>query len=118
VLGAAFKPHSDVVRDSPALDVAVRLHGLGAHVVVTDPQAVANARRLHPQLRYATERDDALRDADVIVIVTEWDEYRRQRSPEDVAALTDGRIIVDGRNCLDARLWRASGWRYRGMGRP
>ncbi|GGD75754.1 UDP-glucose dehydrogenase family protein [Microbacterium murale] len=118
VLGAAFKPHSDDVRDSPALDVAVRLHGLGARVVVTDPQAVPNARALHPQLTYATSRDEALRDADVIVIVTEWDEYRRQMSPDDVAALTDGRIIVDGRNCLDAELWRAAGWRYRGMGRP
>jgi UDPglucose 6-dehydrogenase len=118
VLGAAFKPHSDDVRDSPALDVAVRLHGLGARVVVTDPQAVPTAKALHPQLTYTTSRDEALRDADVIVIVTEWDEYRRQMSPEDVAALTDGRIIVDGRNCLDAELWRSAGWRYRGMGRP
>lgn len=118
VLGAAFKPHSDDVRDSPALDVAVRLHGLGARVVVTDPQAIGNARALHPQLTYAESRDDALRDADVIIIVTEWDEYRRQMSPDDVAMLTDGRIIVDGRNCLDASLWRAAGWRYRGMGRP
>ncbi|MDQ4214256.1 UDP-glucose/GDP-mannose dehydrogenase family protein [Microbacterium capsulatum] len=118
VLGAAFKPHSDDVRDSPALDVAVRLHGLGARVIVTDPQAVPNARALHPQLAYTTDRDEALRDADVVVVVTEWDEYRRQMSPEDVAALTGGRIIVDGRNCLDAARWRAAGWRYRGLGRP
>lgn len=118
VLGAAFKPFSDDVRDSPALDVAVRLHGLGARVVVTDPQAVPNARALHPQLSYTTSRDEALRDADVIVVVTEWDEYRRQMFPEEVAALTDGRIVIDGRNCLDAARWRAAGWRYRGLGRP
>ncbi|PRB08880.1 UDP-glucose/GDP-mannose dehydrogenase family protein [Microbacterium sp. MYb64] len=118
VLGAAFKPFSDDVRDSPALDVAVRLHGLGASVIVTDPQAVPNARALHPQLSYTTSRDEALRDADVLVVVTEWDEYRRQMSPEDVAALTDGRIVIDGRNCLDAARWRAAGWRYRGLGRP
>ncbi len=118
VLGAAFKPFSDDVRDSPALDVAVRLHGLGARVVVTDPQAVPNARALHPQLTYTDSRDEALRDADVLVVVTEWDEYRRQMSPEDVAELTDGRIVIDGRNCLDAAQWRAAGWRYRGLGRP
>ena len=118
VLGAAFKPFSDDVRDSPALDVAVRLYGLGARVIVTDPQAVPNARALHPQLSYTTSRDEALRDADVIVVVTEWDEYRRQMFPEDVAALTDGRIVIDGRNCLDAARWRAAGWRYRGLGRP
>jgi UDPglucose 6-dehydrogenase len=118
VLGAAFKPFSDDVRDSPALDVAVRLHGLGASVIVTDPQAVPNARAVHPQLSYTTSRDEALRDADVLVVVTEWDEYRRQMSPEHVAALTDGRIVIDGRNCLDAARWRAAGWRYRGLGRP
>src|SRR5690606_35014286 len=73
VLGAAFKPHSDDIRDSPALDVAVRLKGLGAEVTVTDPEAIENAKRQHPQLNYIEERDDALRDADVVVVVTEWD---------------------------------------------
>ena len=117
VLGAAFKPFSDDIRDSPALEVAVRLRGLGADVVVTDPAALDNAAALHPQLGYARERDDALRDADAVVVVTEWDEYRRDLSPLHAAGLVRRRIIVDGRNCLDAEAWRAVGWDYHGMGR-
>ncbi|PKQ34100.1 MAG: UDP-glucose 6-dehydrogenase [Actinobacteria bacterium HGW-Actinobacteria-11] len=117
VLGAAFKPFSDDIRDSPALDVAVRLRGLGADVVVTDPAAIDNAIAAHPQLGYARERDDALRDADAVVIVTEWDEYRRDLSPEHAGGLVRGRIVIDGRNCLDAAAWRAAGWQYHGMGR-
>ncbi|WP_447590089.1 UDP binding domain-containing protein [Microbacterium lacticum] len=118
VLGAAFKPHSDDVRDSPALDVAVRLYGLGASVVVTDPEAIDNARRAHPQLTYESSRDETIRDAEAVILVTEWDEYRRQLSPEHASTLTSGRAIVDGRNGLDAAAWRAAGWRYYGMGRP
>ena len=118
VLGAAFKPHSDDIRDSPALDVAVRLHGLGANVTVTDPAAIENARRIHPQLTYVEDRDEAIRDADALVLVTEWDEYRRQLPPEHASSLTDGRVVVDGRNGLDAPAWRAAGWAYYGMGRP
>ena len=118
VLGAAFKPHSDDVRDSPALDVAVRLNGLGAEVVVTDPQAIENARRMHPQLTFEADRDEAIRGAAAVVLVTEWDEYRRELSPEHAASLTDGRVVVDGRNGLDAAAWRAAGWSYFGMGRP
>ena len=117
VLGAAFKPFSDDIRDSPALDVAVRLRGLGADVVVTDPAALENAAAAHPQLGYETERDDALRDADAVVIVTEWDLYRREMTPEHAGSLVAGRVIVDGRNCLDAAAWRAAGWAYHGMGR-
>lgn len=117
VLGAAFKPFSDDIRDSPALDVAVRLRGLGADVVVTDPAALSNAAAAHPQLGYAAERDDALRDADAVVVVTEWDLYRREMTPEHAGSLVAGRVIVDGRNCLDAAAWRAAGWSYHGMGR-
>jgi UDPglucose 6-dehydrogenase len=118
VLGAAFKPHSDDIRDSPALDVAVKLRGLGAHVTVTDPEAIENARRVHPQLDYVLNRDDALRGADAVIVVTEWDEYRRELNPEHAASLVAGRIVIDGRNCLDAAAWRAAGWTYYGMGRP
>ncbi|MDQ0644593.1 UDP-glucose dehydrogenase family protein [Microbacterium murale] len=118
MLGAAFKPFSDDVRDSPALDVAVRLNGLGAKVVVTDPQAIENARRLHPQLTYVDARDDAIRDADAVVMVTEWDEYRRELTPEHASSLTAGRVVVDARNGFDAAAWRAAGWKYFGMGRP
>ncbi|WP_334147417.1 UDP-glucose dehydrogenase family protein [Microbacterium sp.] len=117
VLGAAFKPFSDDIRDSPALEVAVRLRGLGADVVVTDPAAIDNARRMHPQLGYAQGRDEALQDADAVVVVTEWDEYRREMSPVHAAGLVRRQIIIDGRNCLDSAAWRAAGWDYRGMGR-
>ncbi|MCK6068104.1 MULTISPECIES: UDP-glucose dehydrogenase family protein [Microbacterium] len=118
VLGAAFKPHSDDIRDSPALDVAVRLHGLGAWVTITDPAAIENARRIHPQLNYVEDRDEALRGADAVIVVTEWDEYRRELSPEHARELVTGKIIVDGRNCLNAAAWRGAGWEYHGMGRP
>lgn len=117
VLGAAFKPFSDDIRDSPALEVAVRLRGLGADVVVTDPAALANAAAAHPQLSYEPERDDALRDADAVIIVTEWDLYRRDLDPVRAGSLVAGRIIVDARNCLDPAAWRGAGWRYHGMGR-
>jgi UDPglucose 6-dehydrogenase len=117
VLGLAFKPDSDDVRDSPALDVAVRLHGLGANVVASDPEAMANSRRLHPQLNFASDPLDALADADVVVVVTEWKEFRAL-DPATVSSIAKGRIIIDGRNCLDPIAWRAAGWTYRGLGRP
>ncbi|WP_248240019.1 UDP-glucose dehydrogenase family protein [Microbacterium kunmingense] len=118
VLGAAFKPHSDDIRDSPALDVAVKLHGLGAWVTITDPAAIENAQRIHPQLNYVEDRDEALREADAVIVVTEWDEYRRELDPAHAATLVRGTVVIDGRNCLDADAWRAAGWQYFGMGRP
>lgn len=118
VLGASFKPFSDDVRDSPALEVATRLHGLGAEVVVTDPQAIHNAKRVSPQLEYTEDLDTALLGADCVIIVTEWDQYRRKMDPEHVASLVATRNIVDGRNCLDPGVWRSHGFTYRGMGRP
>ncbi|WJL94723.1 UDP-glucose/GDP-mannose dehydrogenase family protein [Microbacterium sp. ET2] len=118
VLGAAFKPHSDDIRDSPALDVAVKLHGLGAWVTITDPAAIENAQRIHPQLNYVEDRDEALREADAVIVVTEWDEYRRELDPAHAATLVRGQVVIDGRNCLDASAWRAAGWDYFGMGRP
>ncbi|MBX3100320.1 MAG: UDP-glucose/GDP-mannose dehydrogenase family protein [Salinibacterium sp.] len=117
VLGLAFKPFSDDVRDSPALDVAVRLHGLGADVTATDPEAIPNSRRMHPQLTFAEKLEDALRDAEVIVLVTEWNEFRHLL-PADVEPYTSGRTIIDGRNALDPVAWRAAGWTYVGLGRP
>jgi UDPglucose 6-dehydrogenase len=115
VLGLAFKPDSDDTRDSPALDVAVRLNGLGANVVASDPEAIANSRRLHPQLVYGST-DEALEGADAVVVVTEWNEYRTL-DPSAVAELVSGRIVIDGRNCLDAAAWRQAGWHYIGLGR-
>ncbi|BDZ65682.1 UDP-glucose dehydrogenase family protein [Agromyces mangrovi Wang et al. 2018] len=117
VLGVTFKPDSDDVRDSPALDVAVQLKGLGADVVATDPQGIENARARHPQLEYADSTDDALRDADLVVLVTEWREYR-DLDPESVAALVASPVIIDGRNVLSPADWRDAGFAYHGMGRP
>jgi UDPglucose 6-dehydrogenase len=117
VLGISFKPHSDDVRDSPALDVAVQLHGLGANVVATDPQGIENARLRHPQLAYSTDLSETLRDADAVVLVTEWPEFR-QLDPVWAAGLVQSRVVIDGRNSYDAAAWRAAGWQYHGLGRP
>ncbi|GHG45405.1 putative UDP-glucose 6-dehydrogenase (UdgA) [Flavimobilis marinus] len=117
LLGLAFKPESDDIRDSPALDVAVRLKGLGADVVATDPHAILNAIQQHPQLGFATNTVDALFAADVLVLVTEWAEYR-ELDPWRVAELVHGKVVIDARNALDPARWAEAGWRYRGMGRP
>lgn len=117
VLGVTFKPESDDVRDSPALDVAVQLKGLGARVVATDPEGTENARLRHPQLDYTTSTNEALRGADLVVLVTEWREYRAL-DPAEVGRLVAARRIIDGRNVLDPGEWRAAGWQYKGLGRP
>ena len=117
ILGLSFKPNSDDVRDSPALDVAVQLHGLGAGVFATDPEGIANARARHPQLNYEVSVEDALRNADAVVLVTEWPEFRGI-DPVWAATLVRTPIIIDGRNALDAVAWRAAGWTYYGLGRP
>ena len=117
VLGAAFKPNSDDIRDSPALDVAASIGRRGGVVVVYDPQAIANARRTYPELNYAESLTAAVTGADVILLLTEWDEFRSMR-PEEVGHLVSRRAIVDGRNVLDPVMWRAAGWHYRALGRP
>jgi UDPglucose 6-dehydrogenase len=117
VLGVAFKPDSDDVRDSPALDVARALHGRGAAVRVYDPEANSTAARLAPELEYAADADAALRDADVVLVLTEWTEFR-QLDPSRVGDLVAARRIVDARNVLDLAAWRAEGFEARGLGRP
>ena len=117
VLGLSFKPHSDDVRDSPALDVAVQLRGLGVEVVATDPQAIENARARHPQLSYEESLEQTLRGADAVVLVTEWPEFRAL-DPVWAASLVRNRVVVDGRNSFDPVAWRAAGWAYYGLGRP
>lgn len=117
VLGLAFKPNSDDVRDSPALDVAVRLTELGADVVATDPQAVETARLRNPQLAVAATAMEAARGADAVLLLTEWQEYR-DLDPHELGSVVRTRAIVDGRNCLDPAQWRAAGWSYRALGRP
>jgi nucleotide sugar dehydrogenase len=115
VLGAAFKPGSDDVRDSPALDVSQILHGMGAQVTVYDPAALANARQACPDLGYAATLTEAAQDAHVVLLLTEWAEFARLR-PDDLAAIVTRRNIVDGRGVLDPALWRAAGWNYRALG--
>ena len=117
VLGAAFKPDSDDIRDSPALDVAAAAHLAGATVTVHDPKALPAARRAHPDLSYADAIEDACRDADVVLHLTEWKAYR-EIDPSRLAAVVSRPTIIDGRNALDVVRWRAAGWTYRALGRP
>jgi UDPglucose 6-dehydrogenase len=117
VLGVAFKPNSDDVRDSPALDVAGQLQLQGAIVSVFDPKAMDNAQQLFPTLNYALSTVEACKEADVVLILTEWDEFRKLQ-PEKLEAVTRSKRIIDARNCLDPQPWRAAGWNYRGFGRP
>ena len=115
VLGASFKPDTDDIRDSPALDVADRLAAAGAHVTVTDPKAVNNAWRRYPRLRFEKSTARALEDAELVLLLTEWDEYRRL-SPGDAGTLVRRRMVLDARNVLDAAAWRNAGWTVRGLG--
>ena len=117
VWGAAFKPDSDDVRDSPALHVAAALRAAGARVTVHDPRAVDNARAMFPDLDYAETADEAARDADVVLLLTEWSDYR-QIDPTHIGRLVAARRIIDARNALDPAAWRAAGWTYRALGRP
>lgn len=117
ILGAAFKPDSDDVRDSPALAVARLIGTQGGVVTVTDPEAVANASRAFPELTFVTDTTEALTGADAVLLLTEWKEYR-DLDPAAVAGLVSGRVLVDGRNVLDPQQWRAAGWTYRALGRP
>ncbi|WP_181273413.1 UDP-glucose dehydrogenase family protein [Brevibacterium oceani] len=117
VLGAAFKPDSDDVRDSPALAVARLIATQGGIVTVTDPQAIDNAQRAFPELGYVTDTSEALTGADAVLLLTEWKEYR-ELDPAATAELVVGKVLVDGRNVLTPELWRGVGWTYRALGRP
>jgi UDPglucose 6-dehydrogenase len=116
-LGAAFKPNSDDVRDAPALDVARMLYLEGADVRVYDPEANANAHRAYPDLEYVDTMAEALEGADVVALLTEWDEFR-EADPWALATFVNHRRIVDGRGALDSAAYRAAGWDYRALGQP
>ena len=116
VLGAAFKPNSDDVRDSPALSVAGSLSLQGAAVSVYDPQAMDNARKVFPTLGYVDSVQEALEDADVVVLATEWQEFR-DLDPVASAALVAQPVILDGRNVLDVQAWKDAGWTIHALGR-
>lgn len=117
VWGAAFKPNSDDVRDSPALDVAAAIYTEGGEVVVHDPRAMDNARESFPHLAYADSPQEAVAGADVVLLLTEWRDYL-DIDPHTIAAAMRDRVVVDARNALDLSLWRAAGFTYRGLGRP
>ena len=117
VLGCTFKPGTDDVRDSPALNVAAALHLKGAQVTVYDPEAVVTARRMFPTLSYACSWEQAATGADVVLVLTEWLEFTTL-DPHILGAVVGARNMVDGRNCLDVAAWRAAGWTVAGIGRP
>jgi len=117
VLGAAFKPLSDDIRDSPALNVAAQIRLQGGDVVLTDPAALDNARKAVPDISYAETVEEAVRGAHVVLLLTEWKEYR-DLEPATLNGLVKEKRILDGRNALDPARWRAAGWTYRALGRP
>jgi UDPglucose 6-dehydrogenase len=116
VLGAAFKPDSDDVRDSPALDIAVQIAAAGAQVTIHDPKAIAPAKKRFPALGFAEDVEVALKGADLVLHLTEWKLYR-ELDPAKVKALVSSPIIIDGRNALDREAWIAAGWKFRALGR-
>jgi UDPglucose 6-dehydrogenase len=116
VLGASFKPESDDVRDSPALSVSAQMQLQGADVVVTDPRAIDNAQKKWPDLNFAPTVAQAVAGAELVLVLTEWQEYR-DLDPEQLGREVAQRRVLDGRNCLDPVAWRAAGWTYRALGR-
>jgi UDPglucose 6-dehydrogenase len=116
VLGATFKPDSDDVRDSPALDIAAQLQAAGATVVVHDPKGIEPARKRFPNLDFAEKVVDCVKGADAILHLTEWKEYR-ELDPSVIGQLVKSKFLIDGRNMLDRDKWRAAGWRFHALGR-
>ena len=116
ILGAAFKPDSDDVRDSPALDIAAQIQAAGAVVIVHDPKAIANAQKRFPALKFAEDINSTLKDAEIVLHLTEWKIYR-EINPVEVKSLVKSAIMIDGRNALDRGLWQSAGWKFRALGR-
>ena len=117
VLGAAFKPNSDDVRDSPALDIASTLQERGADVIIFDPEAMANALKRFPKLTTAQSIDEALTGADAVLHLTEWKVFR-EVDPAHARSLMRHAVMIDGRNALDLNAWRAAGFEAKALGRP
>jgi UDPglucose 6-dehydrogenase len=116
VLGAAFKPDSDDVRDSPALDISAQIQAAGANVVVHDPKAIKNAQKRFPALSFSESIEGTLEGADLVLHLTEWKIYR-EIDPTKVKALVKNATIIDGRNALDRDKWISAGWKFRALGR-
>ena len=116
ILGTAFKPNSDDVRDSPALNIAGQIHLQGATVTIYDPKAMANSQRSFPTLSYATSVLDACSGADLVMVLTEWDEFK-EIVPSDLGRVVRRKRIIDGRNCLDREHWIDADWQIHGVGK-
>jgi UDPglucose 6-dehydrogenase len=116
ILGLAFKPLTDDMRQAPALDVIRQLEELGAVVVATDPVALDRARPLLPRTTLVDDPYVAVTGVDAVGVVTEWPEYRGL-DWERVLRLMRGRLVVDGRNCLDGEVIARGGGVYLSMGR-
>ncbi|MGJ4138384.1 UDP-glucose dehydrogenase family protein [Corynebacterium evansiae] len=118
VLGAAFKPNSDDVRDSPALSVAGSLSLSGANVTVYDPQGMENAAKIFPTLTYAPNVEEALEGAEIVIVATEWKQFQ-ELDPVAARKLVagDNPTVLDGRNCLPRKEWEAAGWNFLALGR-
>jgi UDPglucose 6-dehydrogenase len=116
VLGAAFKPDSDDVRDSPALDIAAQIATAGAVVTIHDPKAIEPAKKRFPALGFSEDIEEALKGADLVLHLTEWKVYR-ELDPAKLIKLVSNPIIIDGRNALDREAWIAAGWKFRALGR-
>jgi UDPglucose 6-dehydrogenase len=115
ILGAAFKPDSDDVRDSPALDIAAQIQAAGAIVTVHDPKAIANAQKRFPALKFAESIESTFTDAEIVLHLTEWKIYR-ELDPVKMKSLVKNPIMIDGRNALDRSAWRKAGWKFRALG--
>lgn len=116
MLGAAFKPETDDVRDSPAMAVAEQFWSVGAHVIVHDPKALENVQRMYPQLDTEYDLAAALDGAELVVLATEWKDYR-EADPQVLGALVRNRLVIDGRNALDVAAWRDANWQVIALGR-
>jgi UDPglucose 6-dehydrogenase len=117
LLGLAFKPNTDDMRGASSIVLAARLRAEGAHVSAYDPVAESEARVLMPDLEYAGSALEAVRGADAVVLVTEWQELV-ELDFTALAAAMSGDLVIDGRNALDPCAVRAAGLRYEGIGRP
>jgi UDPglucose 6-dehydrogenase len=117
LLGLAFKPNTDDMREASSLVLSARLQADGAFVSAFDPVAEKEARKLIHGVEFAADPLECVRDADAVVLVTEWQEFK-DLDWRDVADAMNGRLVVDGRNALDPAVVRAAGLDYEGIGRP
>jgi UDPglucose 6-dehydrogenase len=115
VLGAAFKPDSDDVRDSPALEIAFLINAAGAEAIVHDPIALSGVNKKHPELNTESDLHKAFIGVDAVVLATEWTDYRNL-DPATVSGISN-KLIIDGRNVLDVSRWQNAGFKVLALGK-